>query len=226
MVARLRHKGDGTLADMLNAMHLIPGRGIDFGHVGRILLLILGLYLCSSLAGVFQGRTMTVAVQRTVFGLRGKVQAKLARLPLSYFDGQPHGEILSRVTNDIDNIAQSLQQTLSQVVTSLLTIIGVLIMMFLTSPLLALIALVTRARCRVVLAAQIAKRSQTQLRQAVEDHRQPQRAHRGDVHAATPWSRSSGASDEADEDLRRAERAPTRVQLQGPVRLAGSSSRR
>jgi ATP-binding cassette subfamily B protein len=159
MVARLRHKGDGTLADMLNAMHLIPGRGIDFGHVGRILLLILGLYMCSSLAGVFQGRTMTVAVQRTVFGLRGKVQAKLARLPLSYFDGQPHGEILSRVTNDIDNIAQSLQQTLSQVVTSLLTIIGVLIMMFLTSPWLALIALVT-VPLSVVLAAQIAKRSQ------------------------------------------------------------------
>jgi len=159
MVAQLRHKGQGTLADMLNAMRLLPGHGIDFDHVGRILLLILIVYLGSSVAGLFQGRTMTVAVQRTVFGLRGKVQAKLSRLPLSYFDGQPHGEILSRVTNDIDNIAQSLQQTLSQVVSSLLTVIGVLIMMFLISPWLALIALVT-VPVSAVLAAQVAKRSQ------------------------------------------------------------------
>jgi ATP-binding cassette, subfamily B, multidrug efflux pump len=91
--------------------------------------------------------------------LRAKVQAKLARLPLRYFDGQPRGEILSRVTNDIDNIAQSLQQTLSQVVTSLLTIVGVLVMMLLISPLLAVIALVT-VPVSVVVATQIGKRSQ------------------------------------------------------------------
>jgi ATP-binding cassette subfamily B protein len=159
VVANLRHKGEGTLADLVRAMHLNPGHGIDFGHVGQIVVFVLVIYLGSSLGMLFTGRAMTVAVQRTVRALRDKVQAKLARLPLSYFDGQPHGEILSRVTNDIDNIAQSLQQTLSQVVTSLLTIVGVLVMMFLISPWLALIALVT-VPLSAVLAAQIAKRSQ------------------------------------------------------------------
>jgi ATP-binding cassette subfamily B protein len=159
MVARLRREGQGTLADMLNSMHLVAGQGVDFGHVGRVLLLVLTIYLVSSVASLFQGRLMTVAVQRSVFRLRGKVQAKLARLPLSYFDSIPLGEILSRVTNDIDNISQTLQQTLSQVVTSLLMIVGVLIMMFLISPLLALIALVT-VPVSAVVAAQIGKRSQ------------------------------------------------------------------
>ena len=158
-VARLRHQGQGTLASMLNSMNLAPGRGVDFGHVGQVLALVLAIYLVSSLASLMQGRLMTVAVQRSVFRLRQKVQAKLSRLPLRYFDGQPLGEILSRVTNDIDNIAQTLQQTLSQVVTSLLTIVGVLIMMFLISPLLAVIALVTVPASAVV-AAQIGKRSQ------------------------------------------------------------------
>ena len=101
----------------------------------------------------------TVAVQRSVSGCAGKVQAKLSRLPLRYFDRQPLGEILSRVTNDIDNISQTLQQTLSQVVTSLLTIVGVLVMMFLISPLLAVIALVTVPASAVV-ATRIGKRSQ------------------------------------------------------------------
>jgi ATP-binding cassette subfamily B protein len=159
MVARLRREGHGTLADMLSSMHLVPGRGVDFGHVGQVLLLVLVIYLVSSLASLMQGRLMTVAVQRSVFRLRQKVQAKLSRLPLRYFDGQPLGEILSRVTNDIDNISQTLQQTLSQVVTSLLMIIGVLIMMFLISPLLAVIALVT-VPVSAVVATQIGKRSQ------------------------------------------------------------------
>ena len=97
--------------------------------------------------------------QRSVQRLRAKVQAKLARLPLSYFDRVPHGEILSRVTNDIDNISQTLQQTLSQIVTSLLTIVGVLVMMFLISPLLAVIALVT-VPLSIVVATRIGKAAQ------------------------------------------------------------------
>ncbi|MGH9105870.1 MAG: ABC transporter ATP-binding protein, partial [Acidimicrobiales bacterium] len=159
VVAQLHHRGQGTLADMFNAMHLVPGHGIDFGHVGHLLLTVLAIYLASALASLLRGRMTAVVVQRSVFGLREKVQAKLARLPLSYFDGRPRGEILSRVTNDIDNISQSLQQTLSQVITSLLTIAGVLAMMFLISPLLALIALVT-VPASAALARQIAKRSQ------------------------------------------------------------------
>ncbi len=159
IVAQVRHQGHGTLADMLKAMHLVPGQGIDFDHVGRLLLLVLVIYLASSVSSLFQGRLTAVVVQRSVFGLRGQVQAKLSRLPLSYFDGQPRGEILSRVTNDIDNIAQSLQQTLSQVLSSLLTIVGVMTMMVLISPLLAVIALVT-VPLSVVVATQIGKRSQ------------------------------------------------------------------
>ena len=97
-----------------------------------------------------------------MFRLREHVQAKLARLPLRYFDAQPRGEMLSRVTNDIDNLAQSLQQTLSQVVISLLTIVGVLVMMFWISPLLALIALVT-VPVSVCRGEQIGKRAQPQF---------------------------------------------------------------
>lgn len=159
VLAQLRHKGQGMVADMLQALHIVPGRGIDFGHVGQVLLTVLVIYLASSVASLFQGRLTAVVVQRSVARLREKVQSKLSRLPLRYFDGQPYGELLSRVTNDIDNISQSLQQTLSQVVTSLLTIIGVLVMMLLISPLLALIAVVT-VPVSIALAAQIGKRSQ------------------------------------------------------------------
>ncbi len=162
MVARLRHGGHGTEAGMLSAMHVVPGQGIDFGHVGQILLLVLLVYLGSSAAMLMQGRVTATVVQRMVFWLREQVQAKLSRLPLSYFDRQPRGEILSRVTNDIDNLAQSLQQTLSQLVISLLTIVGVLTMMFIISPLLALIALVT-VPVSVFAVARIGKRAQPQF---------------------------------------------------------------
>ena len=162
MIARLRHEGHGTEADMLSAMHVIPGQGIDFGHVGQVLLLALLVYLGSSAGMLMQGRVTATVVQRVVFRLREQVQAKLSRLPLSYFDRQPRGEILSRVTNDIDNLAQSLQQTLSQLVISLLTIVGVLTAMFLISPLLALIALVT-VPVSVFAVARIGKRAQPQF---------------------------------------------------------------
>jgi ATP-binding cassette subfamily B protein len=98
-------------------------------------------------------------VQRTVYRLREEVEAKIHRLPLTYFDKQPRGELLSRVTNDIDNISQSLQQSLSQLVSSVLTVLGVMVMMFIVSPLLAVIALVT-IPLTIFVAAQVAKRSQ------------------------------------------------------------------
>jgi ATP-binding cassette subfamily B protein len=142
-VERLRREGQGTLADMLDSMDIVPGHGIDFEQVGRVLLIVLAIYVAASLLALLQGRLTTTVVQRPMFRLREQAQAKLSRLPLSYFDGQPRGEVLSRVTNDIDNLAQTLQQTLSQIVTSLLTIVGVLAMMLVISPLLAVIALVT-----------------------------------------------------------------------------------
>src|SRR5207248_11493994 len=109
-----------------------------------------------------QGYLLNGVVQATIRRLRADVEDKLNRLPLPYFDSQPRGEILSRVTNDIDNIAQSLQQTLSQLLTSLLTVVGVLVMMFVVSPLLAVIALVA-VPLSVVVTKQIAKRSQKQF---------------------------------------------------------------
>ena len=130
-VARLRENGQGTLADMISSMHLVPGQGVDFAAVGQVLMTVLVIYALSAVGSLLQGRVTTTVVQRAVFRLREQVQAKLSRLPLSYFDRQPRGEILSRVTNDIDNLGQSLQQTLSQLVTSLLTIVGVLTLMFL-----------------------------------------------------------------------------------------------
>lgn len=143
IVAGLRAKGDNRIADMLQAMDLHPGAGIDFSALGWVLLTALAIYVVSSLFMLFQGRIATVVVQRTVASMRDEVEAKLAKLPLSYFDATPRGEILSRTTNDIDNIAQSLQQSMSQLLTSFLTVVGVLAMMFYISPLLALVALVT-----------------------------------------------------------------------------------
>jgi ATP-binding cassette subfamily B protein len=161
-VAQLRRHGQGTLADMLGSMNVVPGHGIDFDRVGGVLLTVLAIYVAASVLALLQGRMTTTIVQRSMFRLREQSQAKLSRLPLSYFDGQPRGEVLSRVTNDIDNLAQTLQQTLSQILTSLLTIVGVLIMMVVISPLLAIIALVT-VPLSVFVTATIGKRSRPQF---------------------------------------------------------------
>jgi ATP-binding cassette subfamily B multidrug efflux pump len=161
-VANLRAAGQTTQATMLNALNIVPGHGVDFNQVGRTLAIVAVVYLGAAICSMFQGRIVARIVQRAIFNLRQQVQAKLSRLPLSYFDRQPRGEILSRVTNDIDNLAQSMQQTLSQVVTSLLTIVGVIGVMFWISWLLALIALVT-VPASVVIVMRIGKRAQPQF---------------------------------------------------------------
>ncbi|MTD14564.1 ATP-binding cassette domain-containing protein [Nakamurella sp. YIM 132087] len=154
-----RAAGNDTYADLLSGMTLIPGQGVDFGELGRILLLALGLYLASSLFTWIQAYVLNGIVQRVIYRLRADVESKLHRMPLAYFDRQQRGEVLSRVTNDIDNISQSLQQTLSQLLISLLTVVGVVVMMFVISPLLALIALIA-VPLSFVVTAQVAKRSQ------------------------------------------------------------------
>jgi len=159
VVAAARASGNTNLADLLARMGVIPGQGIDFNALGGVLILALGLYVASALFSWMQGYLLNDVVQHTVFKLRADVEDKLSRLPLQFFDGQPRGELLSRVTNDIDNVSLSLQQTISQVLTSLLTVVGVLVMMFVVSPLLALIALVT-VPISIVIATQVAKRSQ------------------------------------------------------------------
>jgi ATP-binding cassette subfamily B multidrug efflux pump len=160
VVEGLRAEGQDKFADLVAKMdHLVPGAGIDFGAVGRVLLFVLGLYAVASVLSWAMGWILTGAVNRTIFNLRRDVEDKLNRLPLPYFDGQPRGELLSRVTNDIDNVAQSLQQTLSQMLTSLLTVVAMVGMMLYISPLLALIALVT-IPISMVVTATIGKRSQ------------------------------------------------------------------
>jgi ATP-binding cassette subfamily B protein len=155
----LRAAGQGKVADMISGMDVVPGKGIDFSAVAFTLGIVLALYVAASLFTWLQGYILNFAVQRTVKRLRADVEAKLSRLPLSYFDLHPHGEILSRVTNDIDNVAQSLQQSLSQILGGLLTVIGVLIMLVVISPLLSLIALVT-IPFSIVVTAKIGKRAQ------------------------------------------------------------------
>jgi ATP-binding cassette, subfamily B, multidrug efflux pump len=153
---------DGVVGHTAANHAAAPAGGPDFGHVGQILAVVVSLTVGSAVCAAFQGRLTAIVVQRTVFRLRGDVQAKLSRLPLSYFDRQPRGEILSRVTNDIDNLQQSLQQTLSQLVTALFTIVGVLALMFIISWELALIALVTVPASAYAM-RKIAKRAQPQF---------------------------------------------------------------
>ncbi len=141
VIAQLRGQGQNQLADMMSTMHLTPGQGIDFGALGGVVVLLIGLYVVSSIFAWMQGYIMAGVTQRTVYRLRSDVDRKLGRLPLQYFDGHPRGDLLSRVTNDIDNIGQSLQQSLTQLITSLLTIVGVLILMLTISPLLAVVSL-------------------------------------------------------------------------------------
>ncbi|MFD9460528.1 ABC transporter ATP-binding protein [Streptomyces sp. NPDC060027] len=155
----LREHGQGGVADMLSGTDFTPGEGIDFTAVGNVLLLALGTFLLAGLLMAVATRLVNRAVNKTVYRMREDLQAKLSRLPLSYFDKRQRGEVLSRATNDMDNIQQTLQQSMGQLVNSLLTIVGVLAMMFWVSPLLALVALVT-VPLSFVVATRIGKRSQ------------------------------------------------------------------
>lgn len=136
--------------------------GVDFAALHHTLEFALGLYAVSFLLSYSQTFMLAGVVQRTMFTLRADVEAKIHKLPLSYIDKQSRGDLLSRVTNDIDNISQSLQQSLSQLITSLLTIVGVLGMMIWVSPILALIAVIT-VPISVLAMKQIANRSKTKF---------------------------------------------------------------
>jgi ATP-binding cassette subfamily B multidrug efflux pump len=160
--AGARAAGDDTIANLIEAQDVVPGAGIDFTALSMVLLGVIALYLGAAVFGYAQGYLLNGIVQRTVFALRRDVEDKINRLPLRYFDTQQRGEVLSRVTNDIDNVSTSLQQTMSQLLTSLLTVVGVIAMMFVVSPLLTLIALVT-IPLTLWLTKVIASRSQPQF---------------------------------------------------------------
>lgn len=137
----------------------VPGAHIDFQYIGHILLLLLVLYLISSVFSFLTQYIMAGVAQKTVYTMRNEVVEKLARLPLKFFDNHAHGDILSRVANDIDNIATTLQQSLGQLIMSIITILGVIIMMLTISPLLTVITLVTLP-LSIIVTKRIASRSQ------------------------------------------------------------------
>jgi ATP-binding cassette subfamily B protein len=157
-----RARGDNTFADLLSGMNVVPGRGVDFDAVGRTLLLALGLYLIGALLVWIQARLLNVVVQRTMVRLRADVEDKIHRMPLSYFDSRQRGEVLSRVTNDVDNIQSSLSLTIAQLLTSVLTVVAVLVMMLTISPLLTLITVLT-VPLSLLATRSIARRSQKQF---------------------------------------------------------------
>ena len=162
LIELLRARGQGQLADMLTGTNAIPGVGVDFTALAQVLAVAVLVYVLASLLSWAQAYLMAGVAQRTVYGLRREVEEKLARLPLRYFDSHAHGDLLSRVTNDVDNIATTLQQGLSQLLTSALTVIGVLGMMLWISPLLAVISLLVIPLTLVVTIV-IAGRSQKQF---------------------------------------------------------------
>ncbi len=138
----------------------VPGAAVDFTYIGHILLLLCGLYIISSLFMYVQQYIMAGVAQKTVYTLRKQVEEKFERLPLKFFDARTHGEILSRVVNDMDNISNTLQQGLTQLITSVVTLIGVIVMMLTISPLLSLVVVITLP-LSVLVTTSIAKRSQT-----------------------------------------------------------------
>ncbi|MBZ9615944.1 ABC transporter ATP-binding protein [Clostridium estertheticum] len=137
----------------------INGGMIDFTYIRNIILLLLGLYVISTIFGFLQQYIMAEVAQKTVYNLRKEVEDKLSRLPLKFFDSKTHGEILSRVTNDVDNISTTLQQSLTQLITSIVTIIGIVVMMLTISPLMTLVVILTLP-LYIVVTAFVAKRSQ------------------------------------------------------------------
>ncbi|PKQ21212.1 MAG: multidrug ABC transporter ATP-binding protein [Actinobacteria bacterium HGW-Actinobacteria-6] len=158
----LREAGQTEFADMIANMNIVTGQGVDFTAIAGLLGLLAGVYLLSALFGWLQAYIMAGVAQKTIYGIRKQVDEKLARLPLKYFDDNPRGDTLSRVTNDIDNIANTLSQSATQIITAVLTIIGVLVMMFSISPLLAGISLLVIPTSLGVVML-IAKQSQKQF---------------------------------------------------------------
>ena len=162
VIETARARGDQQIADLLTGVDMVPGQGVDFDQLGGVLLLVLALYAASSVLRFVQGYLLTGVVQNTVRRMRNDVEDKLNRMPLSYFDRQPRGELLSRVTNDLDNLSQTLQQTMSQLLTALLTIVSMFAMMIWLSWTLALITLVT-IPISMAAAGFVMKRSQKQF---------------------------------------------------------------
>ena len=140
-VEGLRAAGQDRFADMVSAMELIPGRGIDFDKLGQLITFVLALYIAASFLRWSQGSILNRLTTRAIYALRQRIETKLNRLPLSYFDSRQRGDVMSRTTNDVDNVQQALQQSLASLFNALLTIVGIVVMMVVISWKLALVAL-------------------------------------------------------------------------------------
>ena len=151
VIEGLRAAGNDQAADMLSGMAFVPGQGIDFGELARLILIVLGMYVVAQLFMWLQGRVLNDVVMRVVYRLRQDIEAKVNRLPLSYLDTRQRGDLLSRTTNDVDNVQSAMQQAFATLVYSVLTIIGIIFMMFWLSWQLALIALIALPLSGVVI---------------------------------------------------------------------------
>lgn len=136
-----------------------PGAAIDFTYIGNIVILLLGLYILSTVFGIIQGYIISGVAQKVSYNFRKEIDEKINRMPLNYFDKTTHGEVLSRITNDIDTVSQTLNQSMSQIITSVITIIGVLIMMLSISWQMTLVALLILPVSMILIMA-VVKRSQ------------------------------------------------------------------
>ncbi|MDO5753948.1 ABC transporter ATP-binding protein, partial [Arthrobacter sp.] len=159
LVAAQRAAGNEQFADMLAKANMVPGAGIDFVELSRLIVIVLVLYMVASTLVWLQGYLLNALVMRVVYKLREDIERKLNRLPLGYFDTRQRGDLMSRVTNDVDNIQAALQQAFSQLVQSALTVLGIGVMMFIVSWQLALIALIALPLSAVI-AGVIGSRSQ------------------------------------------------------------------
>lgn len=144
---------------LINKVTTVDGAGIDFEYIGRIVLLLLGLYIISAIFSLVQGFIMSGIAQKVSYNMRKEISEKINRLPLKYFDTKTHGEVLSRVTNDVDTVSQTLNQSMSQMITSFCTIIGILIMMFSINWIMTVVALLI-VPISVILISVVVKRSQ------------------------------------------------------------------
>ncbi len=217
VVEHLQQSGNDKQASMIASMKdFVVGQGVDFTAVGHVLLLVLAVYAAGSLLAWLQGYLLNDVVQGTIFRMRSEVEDKVNALPLSYFDQQPRGELLSRVTNDIDNVSQTLQQTMSQLMTSLLTVVFVVAFMFSISWELALVALVT-VPITMVDHRRGDEAQPGDVHRPVAAYRTAQRPHRGDVlgqRAGEGLRPPAGGR----ADLRRGEREALRGVVRGAVR--------
>ena len=144
--------GEATTKLFEGVMAQIGGTGsIDFDAIERIILITLGLYLISALFAYIQGWIMADVSTNIAYRFRRDISEKMNRMPLKYFDGTTHGEVLSRITNDVDTVNQTLSQSLTQIITSLVTVVGVLVMMFSISWLMTLVALIIIPLSMVIL---------------------------------------------------------------------------